>query len=202
MDRNTILTVIILGVIIALVMIIFADLNSGSIREEEIYGIHFISDSMKPTTHVQGLATNETFIISPSFTEISSSLNSKMTDVITRSNIVLLYTGRNSVVIARVFNEEEVMAGCYTNEGSYNEGKDISIEECNLLLGNPDSVILKVEMPSEEERVEVSGNTITIFPLQEDDISSITHSVLRLLFGKSADDAVEAANKISDDLSK
>ena len=201
MDRNTILTVIILGVIIALVLVIFSDINRGSIREEEIYGIHFISDSMKPTTHVQGLATNETFIISPSFTEISSSLNSKMTDVITRSNIVLLYTGRSSVVVARVFNEG-TMTSCYTNEGSYNEGKDISIEECNLLLGNPDSVILKVEMPSEEERVEVSGNTITIFPLQEDDISSITHSVLRLLFGKSADDAVEAANKISDDLSK
>jgi hypothetical protein len=202
MDRNLVLSVIVLGIMVALATLILADLYNRDSNEETIAGIKFISDSGRPSLRLSELSEKETFVITPAFTPEASTINSKMADVITRSNMVLPFVGKETLIAARIIGDGELQ-GCYTNEGSYTEGKEISPEECLPILNNENYAVLKVSMPSEGvPTVLISGNTIEINPSDESGISSVTHAVLRALFGRSADEAIDAANKKSDIIGK
>ena len=201
MDRNTIISIIALGIIFSFAIVIYSDLTRNP-NEEIISGTKFISDSGKPSTQLKEFSLRQNFIVSPEFTKQPSPLNAKMTDVITRFNTVFAYAGKSSTVIARTF-DSNILVSCYTNEGSYLGGKEITGEECLSQLADPEYLVVKVSAPAGKEAlVRITGNAIEIMPKDDSEISSLPHLVLRLMFGQLADTAINSANIKADALGK
>lgn len=202
MDKKIILAVLVLGVIIALSLALFFDLGRSSSKEEIIGGARFVSDSVKPSDHLSLLSRRSVFVVSPEFTVGSGKANSFMADIIVRSNIILAFENKQSVVVARTVDAAGELLSCYTNEGDYREGKEIDVNECISVLSNPDNAVIKVSLPTGEKEsvVNVSGNVVGVFPSSEEDVSSLSHLVLRLIFGDGVDEAIELANKKSSEL--
>lgn len=165
---------------------------------ESQQGIIFASNVAPPTEIVQGMAQKDSFVLSPSMVVSQSSLNSFVSQALVQQQIVLGGHQKVTTIVVRVYDQPHgKWLGCQTDYGTAKQNEFIPVADCLPLLEPGNSILVNIEFPNPSLSVpfiELTENSIALFPVDESDIPGVNYLLLRALFS-DADALIGQANQ-------
>lgn len=153
-------------------------------------GITYYSNEYTPTTFFLEFNQNERIYISPTMTE--SGMNNLAANAMNLWLVVLAGNNITPIQLIRVQSEDGQLEYCYTNNGDVKTSEELSKEECQAIIDNPEyaKVILETNGTN---TVYLEKNKATVNAQSFEVISQVNFFVMKKGF-PNAEDVVLKVN--------
>lgn len=142
-----------------------------------IQGIPYCSNTFTPTTFFAEFKQNDLVYVSPILDEVGA--EQLTANAMNLWQIVLIGNDINAVQLIRVRTDAGI-SYCYTNKGDIKTAEQISIEECNTILNNPENAVVFIE--EGREKVVMDGKKIYIYSSMNEVTSQVNFAVIKQIF--------------------
>ncbi len=178
-------------IILAIVYLFFFQNNYAFVVESN--GITYYSNEYTPTTFFEEFKQNKTIYISPlanenGFHNLTANAMNLWLVVLTGNNI-------SPVQLIRVESNGELMY-CQTNQGDVMVSEQISAEECNAILNNPENAIVLINITGKNE-VFMQKNKIIVNAQSESVVGQANFFVLKKGFSNAEEIVLKVNTGIS-----
>jgi hypothetical protein len=178
-------------IILAIVYLFFFQNNYAFVVESN--GITYYSNEYTPTTFFEEFKQNKTIYISPlanenGFHNLTANAMNLWLVVLTGNNI-------SPVQLIRMESNGELMY-CQTNQGDVMVSEQISAEECNAILNNPENAIVLINITGKNE-VFMQKNKIIVNAQSESVVGQANFFVLKKGFSNAEEIVLKVNTGIS-----
>lgn len=145
------------------VVFYFNLINSGYLYEINRGGVTYYSNTLTPSESFNQLRNASEVYVSPVLEENNASVF--FTNAMNLWQVVLIGNNVPAVQLIRVKTNNEIVY-CYTNFGSVQDSNQLTLEECNQILGDEDNFVVFINEGN--KKVILDNNRINVYSSQRD----------------------------------
>jgi len=142
-----------------------------------IGGISYCSNTYVPEAFFEEFRENELVYVSPILDEIGA--DQFVVNAMNLWQVILIGNEIDAVQLIRVKADGQINY-CYTNQGDVKTAKEITLEECNNILNNPENAVVFLE--DGREKVLLENKKMWIYSSTNKVIGQVNFAVIKQMF--------------------